>query len=403
MAKGDKRKVSTIKTVNMLTGRANPFPSLPPGGKPGDVLVKTHYPDGEVDWEPVEQNPYKHRAIPLGYLLSAWVSSSDRGYDKNQVGYFQADQYCFTNDSFGNHSYSDGKWRTWLDPDSDIAKYVKELGQDLIGATIVGYPQHKASTWFYGGPQRGRIDKVTISTTSNGLMQLLLEVHDETERHKWTKPEAHNRWSLPFSDMDGTESRYSANYWSDYESGTPTENLVWFIERQSDLLTRADSAGWYQVFRAGAHKMLTPISSDSTFDWQGTYYGNPLMSWKCKVGGTSGTYGTFSLAVNAYATGTTLYCPQNSVFDVRWNHNNSRTEFAAGSIKINGSSVSRSADLLAVAKASKDAEDLRARLIAFLEEIVERDEGEAKAVAAIEENPPEAVEEVEQLPEDADE
>ena len=51
MAKGDNRRVSTMKTVNMVTGRANPFPSLPPGGKPGDVLVKIDNADGEVAWD----------------------------------------------------------------------------------------------------------------------------------------------------------------------------------------------------------------------------------------------------------------------------------------------------------------------------------------------------------------
>ena len=61
MAKGSKRRLPTVKTVNHVLGRANPYPSLPPGGEPGDVLVKTHYPDGEVDWSSVNCVVEKHR------------------------------------------------------------------------------------------------------------------------------------------------------------------------------------------------------------------------------------------------------------------------------------------------------------------------------------------------------
>ena len=388
MAKGSKRRMPTVKTVNHVLGRANPYPSLPPGGKPGDVLVKTHYPDGEVDWEPVEQNPYKHRSIPLGYLLSAATSNSaTSGRNKNEVGWFAAGSYPFTHNNFGDHSYSDNKWRTWLDLDTDIGKYVKELGQELVGATIVAYVQH-SSTWFYGGPQRGRIDAVHMTTISNGLLQVTFDVHDETNSKKWTKPEAHTTWSLPFSDIDNSQSRYSPSYWTDYEKGDPKENLLWFIERQSDLLTRADSAGIYKVFRDGNNQMATP-GTLATFRWENTSYNNHLMRWRCKVGGSNGTYGTFVLKINEYATGTTLFCPADSKFDFVWPGSNIKTEFHAGSIKINGSSVHRVADLLTVAKASRDAEDFRQKLIAHLEEIVGRDAAEAKAMAAVEENPPE--------------
>ena len=77
---------------------------------------------------------------------------------------FTAGIYPFTHNNFGDHSYSDNKWRTWLDLDTDIGKYVKELGQELIGATIVAYVQHSSGSWFYGGPQRGRIDAVSMTT-----------------------------------------------------------------------------------------------------------------------------------------------------------------------------------------------------------------------------------------------
>ena len=31
--------------------RSNPFPALPKGGEPGQVLVKKDKPDGEADWD----------------------------------------------------------------------------------------------------------------------------------------------------------------------------------------------------------------------------------------------------------------------------------------------------------------------------------------------------------------
>ena len=142
------------------------------------------------------------------------------------------------------------------------------------------------------------------------------------------------------------------------------------------------------VVSDGDNRMAAP-GDTPTFQWNGSSYGNALMSWRCKVGGSNGTYGTFTLKVNMYATGTTLYCPSNSKFDFVWPGSNVKTEFHAGSIKINGSSVHRAADLLTVAKASRDAEDFRQKLIKHLEEIVGRDAAEAKATAAVEENPPE--------------
>ena len=39
------------KTRNRVLGRAQKFPSLPPGGEPGEALVKTSSEDGEVTWQ----------------------------------------------------------------------------------------------------------------------------------------------------------------------------------------------------------------------------------------------------------------------------------------------------------------------------------------------------------------
>ena len=41
------------KTRNRVLGRAQKFPSLPPGGEPGEALVKTSSEDGEVTWQEV--------------------------------------------------------------------------------------------------------------------------------------------------------------------------------------------------------------------------------------------------------------------------------------------------------------------------------------------------------------
>ena len=41
----------STKTRNRVLGRAQKFPSLPPGGEPGEALVKTSSEDGEVTWQ----------------------------------------------------------------------------------------------------------------------------------------------------------------------------------------------------------------------------------------------------------------------------------------------------------------------------------------------------------------
>lgn len=377
-----------------------PHRGLPPGGDAGYHLAKKTDQSYDVEWvNPFDdvtddwQHRYDHRPIPLGYLLSAGANNSaTAGRNKNEVGWFAAGAYPFHSDYWANSQYSDGKWVTWLDLDTDVGRYIRELGDDLIGATIVAYATHKVGSWFYAGPQRARIDAVSMTTISNGLLQVTFTAHDETDEEQWTKPEAHTSWSLPFSDIHASEGRTVATNWLQYEEGSPPENLLWFIERQTDALTRADAAGWYQVFRQLPHRMRRP-GGVPTFKWPDTYYNHNLMQWQCKVGGSSGTYGDFTLSVNPYGTGTTLYCPTGSKFFFVWSTTSKGTEFGEGYIKVSGSTVTRAADLLTVAKTSRDAEDFRQKLIAHLEKIVASDEAEAKAAAALEENPPAAADE----------
>jgi len=310
-------------------------------------------------------------ACRLGFLRTACPSngSADTGRDKNEVGWFAGGAYPFSSEYWGVGSQSDRSWRTWLDPDSPAAEFVLEHTNGLIGETLCAYPRlgDEDLSIVYGGPIRARIDDVTFETTDNGLLQVTFKIHDETSADKWTKPEAHDQYTLPFSDVDHSEGRYFANYWSDYEKSNP-ENLEWFIERQSDPLTRADALGAYNLFLKHANQFYNPPSGKATFNWPDTFYGQTLMTWTCKVGGASGTYGGFSLGLNPNATGTVLYCPTNSLFEFVWVHQGyARTELKAGSIKINGSSVSRNADLLDSVRGAKTFEDFKQALIAKLE------------------------------------
>jgi len=311
-------------------------------------------------------------ACCLGFLKTACDGSGNAttGRDKKEVGYFAGGRYVFYSEYWGSGSYSDRYWRTWLDPDSAAAAFVLDLRNELVGETLCAYPRRTDDeiAMVYVGPIRARIDDVEIETTDNGLLQVTFKVHDETSADKWTKPEAHDHGTLPFSDVDHSESRYIGTSWADYEKYNP-ENLEWFIERQSDPLTRADALGAYNLFLRHPNQLYNPPSGKATFSWPNTYYGNTLMTWTCKVGGSSGTYGNFALAVNSYATGTTLYCPANSVFDFRWTSSNAKTEFTAGSIKVNGSTVSRNADLLTSLRGAKSFEDFKQALIAKLEEL----------------------------------
>ena len=50
----DRPKNNPIKTRNRVLGKSNPFPSLPMGGKTGEVLVKISDESGEVDWGVVQ-------------------------------------------------------------------------------------------------------------------------------------------------------------------------------------------------------------------------------------------------------------------------------------------------------------------------------------------------------------
>lgn len=48
------RNTNPIKTRNRVLGKSNPYPSLPEGGKTGEVLVKISDESGEVDWGEVQ-------------------------------------------------------------------------------------------------------------------------------------------------------------------------------------------------------------------------------------------------------------------------------------------------------------------------------------------------------------
>ncbi len=404
MAKGSKRRLGTIKTVNQVLGRANPYPSLPPGGKPGDVLVKIDNPDGEADWQEADAPPFEHDPVPLGDMKSAWAAVGNDGEDKNTPGWYSAGAYAFHRSEWGNSSSSRGGWIGWIDSDTDAARWLINNYQTLVGAYLVMYFEPSPGKNRYSSPERALITEAPILTHNVGPEKALQiefprgSLKDEGHTMKWTQPTDGAYGSHTWDPPGNHESHYFSTYWSNYnEHGTQR----WEIHRQTDYMTRAQSDNWRYGLLIGGHEMLNPPGSSASFSWPSTYYNHTLMWWNCKVGGSNGTYGSFALSVNAYGTGTTLYCPPNSLFDFHWTNSNSRTEFRAGSIKINGSSVSRAADLLAVAKESKDAEDFRARLIAFLEEIVERDTREAKAAAALEENPPEPELEPEQEPEKA--